>query len=257
MPIKTGAKIEYLSPPMQVSMGDHWFEIAQLTHFWIRRRFDVLLSLSGAISWKQMEVSEIGCGNGLLQRQCEEQLGINVDGFDLNEFALQQNISETSRIFCYNIDEKLPQFRHKYDIIFLFDVIEHIEDDASFLKSALFHLKEQGKLIINVPANNNLLSAYDTAAGHVRRYDANSMRVALDQAGMEIDAWSYWGLPLYPLLLVRKWLLKKETDREKILKNGFKPPSAAGNQLLWLASKLEIIPQHFVGSSLMVVAKPR
>jgi hypothetical protein len=40
--------IIYLSPPTQVSMGDWWFDIATVDHFWIRRRFDVMRRIAAS-----------------------------------------------------------------------------------------------------------------------------------------------------------------------------------------------------------------
>src|SRR5437870_3830747 len=42
-----GRDITYLSAPAEVSMGNRWFEIASVDHFWIRRRFEVLQRLAG------------------------------------------------------------------------------------------------------------------------------------------------------------------------------------------------------------------
>src|SRR5438552_3144350 len=138
-----GRAIKYLSPPSPVSMGDSWFDIADLNHFWIRRRFEVLERLAGGIVRHSSECAEIGCGNGLLQRQVEDRFGVAVTGFDLNDFALRTNLSR-SPVYCYNIHERSSAMRAKYDVIFLFDVIEHVADDSLFLESARYHLAANG-----------------------------------------------------------------------------------------------------------------
>ena len=152
-------------------MGDTWFEIADLSHFWIRRRFEVLLKLTRKVVWENLLVAEVGCGNGLLQRQCEERLAIEVDGFDLNEFALERNVARRSRVFCYDITERRAEFDGKYDIIFAFDVLEHITEERSFLEGLKFHIKPEGLLILNAPAHQVFFSAYDRAVGHVAQVD--------------------------------------------------------------------------------------
>ncbi len=235
-------------------MGDQWFEIASLDHFWIRRRFQVLRRLAREIEWNELEVAEIGCGNGLLQKQCEDMLGISVDGFDLNAHALAQNQATRSRVCCYNIYDQRPELQRRYDVIFLFDVIEHIEDQVSFLRAALFHLKSGGRLVINVPADPSVYSSYDLAVGHVRRYGMRELKAVLAQVGLTTNRWTYWGLLLYPLLHIRKRRLAHATDAEQILRDGMKPPSALANEALGWLSQAEIIPQHWLGSSLMVIA---
>jgi 2-polyprenyl-3-methyl-5-hydroxy-6-metoxy-1,4-benzoquinol methylase len=42
--------------------------------------------------------------------------------------------------------------RSKFDAIFLIDVLEHISGEEGFLAALLFHLAENGKLVLDVPA---------------------------------------------------------------------------------------------------------
>src|ERR1700690_621622 len=121
-------KIEYLSPAAKVSMADRWFEIASVDHFWVRRRFEVLKRLENSLIAGAREMAEIGCGHGLLQRQIEDAFNREITGFDLNDYALKQNVSRRSRVCCYDIFQRNPALHEKYDAIFLFDVLEHIAD---------------------------------------------------------------------------------------------------------------------------------
>ena len=82
--------IEYLSNPSPVNMGDWWFDVANTEHFWIRRRFEVMRKLVGSALHGGTRVAEIGCGNGMLQRDIEDHYGIPVSGFELNELALNE-----------------------------------------------------------------------------------------------------------------------------------------------------------------------
>ena len=53
----------------------------------------------------------------------------------------------------------------KYDVIFLFHVIEHLKDPANILKSISKHLKPNGCIIVEVPnADDALISVYDNSA---------------------------------------------------------------------------------------------
>jgi SAM-dependent methyltransferase len=245
--------ITYLSPPVEVSMADRWFEIAALDHFWIQRRFDVVRALAGGLILESKELAEIGCGHGLLQRQMEEAYGQQVTGFDLNEFALKQNVSSKGALCCYDICEQKPEFEGRFDLLLLFDVLEHIADEGRFLKAVTFHLARGGKLIINVPSGQWLYSAYDQAAGHQRRYSIRTLRKSAQRANLKVKQWSYWGLPLLPTLMLRKlWLLGKH-DEDKIISSGFDPGSQVANRALLLAARCEPLPQTLMGTSLMAV----
>jgi SAM-dependent methyltransferase len=248
--------ITYLSPPAEVSMADRWFEIAAIDHFWIRRRFEVFQRVAGGLVTGAHEIAEIGCGNGLLQLQIERVYGRDVAGFDLNEVALKQNVSERSTIYCYDIYRKNPALRGKFDLIFLFDVLEHITEEDSFLGALLFHLAPGGKLVVNVPAGMWAFSEYDVAAGHVRRYSIRSLQETARRNRLAIKACTYWGLPLVPTLVLRKLWLLGQHDKDKIISTGFDSRTNLINQVLGMISRCELIPQTFLGTSLMAVLEP-
>ena len=121
-------------------MTDGYFELASLGHFWVRRRFEVFQKLAGELVSSARDMAEIGCGQGLLQRQIELAYGREVTGFDLNENGLKHSLSQRSRVICYDVFQKAEAFRERFDLIFLWDVLEHLEDEDSFLEAVRFHL---------------------------------------------------------------------------------------------------------------------
>lgn len=248
-------KIIYLSPPAPVSMADKWFEIANIDHFWIRRRFDVFQRMWASLVGDAREIAEIGCGHGLLQRQIEDAFGVLVKGFDLNEIALKQNVSRNSPVLCYNIYEKNLELQNRFDLVFLFDVLEHIAEEGPFIEAIRFHLAPKGRLIVNVPAGQWAFSSYDRAAGHVRRYSIKRLRDAFVPHGMTIPEWTYWGLPLTPALLLRKVWLAGEHDNDEIISKGFDSRMRFFDRLLYAISRCEPLPQKLLGSSLMAVVE--
>lgn len=234
-------------------MTQYWFDIASLDHFWVQRRFAVLQKLAGARIPAARELAEIGCGHGLLQRQIEDAYANEVWGFDLNEGALKQNVSRRSKLCCYDIFQRDAALREKFDLIFLFDVLEHISGESAFLQALLFHLAPEGSLVINVPAGQWAYSAYDVAAGHVRRYSIRTLQKVLAANGFAPTGWTYWGLPLIPSLVLRKlWLMGKHQESE-IISAGFDSRSHSINKLMGWLSQLEWLPQKLLGTSLMAV----
>jgi SAM-dependent methyltransferase len=249
-------EIVYLSPPSQVSMADRWFEIAAVDHFWILRRFEALRRLAGHLIENARDIAEVGCGHGLLQRQIEDAYAREVTGFDLNEVALKQNLSERSTICCYDVCQQSPKLNRQFDLILLFDVLEHIEDEDQFLQAVLFHLAPAGHLVINVPANQWMYSAYDRAAGHKRRYSAGTLEKVSERNDLRLELWSYWGFPLLPTLIARKyWPAGK--DEASIISSGFSARNKLTNRFLGALSRCEPLPQRFLGTSLMAVLSGR
>src|SRR5271157_1441311 len=249
--------ITILSNPRAVNMADEWFDIANLDHFWTKRRFDVLTTLLRRLSVSPGRACEIGCGHGLVQRQIEDRFSIPVDGIDLNLCALKASVSCKGRLFCYDIFEERPEFRETYDFLILFDVLEHIEDHLGFITRASDFVRPGGSIAINVPARQELFSAFDAQVGHVRRYSLESLSEVVAKAGLNEKVTTYWGYPLVPLLWVRKIMLRGARG-DQIIQTGFSPRGGFVNHVLTLLAGLERIPSKTYGTGLMMIAeKPK
>jgi SAM-dependent methyltransferase len=70
--------------------------------------------------------------------------------------------------------EDLP--RAYYDIVYSFNVFEHIEDDLGVADKMLNSLKPGGVLVIYVPAFQVLYSSMDKKVEHIRRYRLDRLR---------------------------------------------------------------------------------
>src|SRR5438094_472913 len=200
--------IETLSQPQGVSMADEWFQFATADHFWMQWRHCLLvraLRRAGGQIRTTLEMARPGKGH----------------------------------LFVYNILDQEPSLLGRYDAVFLLDVIEHIDDDVSFLRAALRHLQPDGLVVVNVPASMLLFSDYDRAAGHVRRYTPGGLRKLLHSCGVETQAVQSWGMLMVPLLLARKALLGG-TKRANAIQTGFVPPNAIARRLLHGMKNVEI-----------------
>jgi SAM-dependent methyltransferase len=82
----------------------------------------------------------------------------------------------------------------------LFDVLEHIEDEAAALKLIHSILEPSGRLIVTVPSYQFLYSSDDDTAGHFRRYTIPHLRRVLAKSGFRIEFSSYFFTPLPPLI---------------------------------------------------------
>lgn len=77
----------------------------------------------------------------------------------------------------------------RFDRITLLDVIEHVEDDASFLRDVVADLSApRGTVLLSVPAYQALFSEHDNALGHHRRYSPEQLRGVATGAGLEVVA---------------------------------------------------------------------
>ncbi len=248
--------IEYLSKPAKVSMSDEWYDTADVNHFWMLWRFHIVKRyLSKIPNIKALRILEVGCGNGINMQLFESHLNIVVDGCDLNEHALLKIPEVKGRKIVYDIYDQHPAITDKYDIIMLFDVVEHIRDDNLFLNRIVDQLKCDGLLLINVPAKQALFSRYDTIMGHERRYSKSMLIELLGNSEVRIDHLQYWGFFLMPVLFLRKLVLL--FINKKTVTIGFKPPHQFINALFKLLMRFELwlFNKPPTGTSLFVAAK--
>lgn len=255
-----GGPIEFISRVEEVSFPDEWYRLSNPEHFWFQWRFkaalrqvrDVGLPISAPAA-----VLEIGCGQGVLRDQFEAATPWTVDATDLHLPALNGAGRGRGRTLYYNILEEAPGFVEAYDVVILFDVLEHIAETGPFVRSVLRHLKPGGHLLINVPALQGLFSAYDTAAGHVRRYDRDSLVAEFAGHDLRVLDVRYWGLSLVPLLLLRKLVLRGSRTAEQTIRSGFRPPGPFTNALLRSLMHVEttLIARPLSGTSVLLCGR--
>ena len=215
-------------------MADEWFQFATADHFWMQWRHHLLVRALRRTGVQIRRALEIGCGHGVAREMLERDFDFPIDGCDLNQSALEMANPGNGRLFVYDILDQSPSLLGRYDAVFLLDVIEHIPDDTEFLIAASRHLRPGGLLLVNVPANMWLASDYDRVAGHLRRYTPRSLVNLLDRCGVDTQAIWQWGLPMVPLLLARKVLLRRGNRKkeEAILRRGFVPPNRIAQLVL-------------------------
>ena len=77
------------------------------------------------------------------------------------------------------------------DSIYTLNVLEHIEDDQAALTELAGRLRDNGRLVVYVPAFTVLYSAMDHKVGHYRRYEREGLAEKLEAAGFKIRVARY------------------------------------------------------------------
>lgn len=92
----------------------------------------------------------------------------------------------------------------------LFDVLEHIADDAQFLAKLGRLLMPGGRIYLTVPAFQMLWSDDDQFAGHYQRYTTKSLADTLAKADFDVEYRSYFFSflppPVFLLRTIPSWL---------------------------------------------------
>lgn len=92
----------------------------------------------------------------------------------------------------------------KFRFVLLMDVLEHIEDDISFMNNLQEYLDENAKVLITVPAFQRLYSLHDKQLKHFRRYSYKLLSQTLTKSGYYVTDHSYFFLSLIPLRILSK-----------------------------------------------------
>ena len=116
--------------------------------------------------------------------------------------------------------------------VLLLDVLEHQQDDRSFLRELVEKMQHGATLIITVPALQSLWSEWDAVLGHFRRYDRASLRAVLADCPVRIRELSFLFPELVPAGMLRRVLPRGAAGKG----SGEFPllPAAVNELLYWI-----------------------
>ena len=192
-------RVEFVTPLRTSVFPEEWYETNSEDHFWFQwraRAAAALIDRIGLPTGQPLRVFDIGCGTGITCQQFRRTTSWVFDGADLNIEALARCDAGMARVLYYDIIDKRHEFRELYDVIILFDVVEHIDSTRPFLEAALFHLRPGGVVLVNVPALLGLYSVYDTVAGHYRRYTLDTLAAEFASFDVSVVDRAYWGFSM-------------------------------------------------------------
>ena len=79
-----------------------------------------------------------------------------------------------------------PELVNKFDTVIALNVIEHIADDSLAIRNAKSLLRNNGKLVVLVPAGQWLYNSLDKELGHFRRYSRACLNDLLKSCGLAV-----------------------------------------------------------------------
>ncbi|MBE2317444.1 hypothetical protein DVA67_015785 [Solirubrobacter sp. CPCC 204708] len=95
----------------------------------------------------------------------------------------------------------------------LLDVLEHQENDFTFMAELAARMDPGATIVVTVPALPSLWSGWDTALGHYRRYRKNTLRAPIEAAGLRVQELSYLFPEMIPAGLLRKRRRAADVDQ--------------------------------------------
>jgi 2-polyprenyl-3-methyl-5-hydroxy-6-metoxy-1,4-benzoquinol methylase len=230
-------------------------------HFWfIARKEFILQSLKPHVDAND-KIIEIGAGTGNVARYLQKNgyENISVGEMHLNGLRYAQSYGMSE---CYQFDLLDAPFENEFDTVCLFDVLEHIPNDVSALQNVNKMLKENGNIVLSIPAHMWLWNRDDAIAGHKIRYTKKELVQKLENNGFEVLNARYFFISITPLLLLRRFLNK---DNAAEVRSSEHSKDISMNPLLSkvllcvsrIENKLNKFLPNWCGGSLFVIARKK
>lgn len=232
--------------------------------FWFFYRNQLINHALDFFFQKRQSFLEIGCGTGFVLSGIAQFFPeIELFGAEAYPSALKFAKERVEKAEFAQMDIHHLPFIDEFDVIGVFDVLEHLDNDIHALKEIHKALKVDGGLIITVPQHKWLWSAIDAKSGHKRRYTRKDIRYKIRSTGFKVIFITSFILLLLPFMAASRWIkeihsshdpnkiqnelgmygwlngiFKKICSHEAILiKNGHSLP--IGGSLLCIAKKCE------------------
>ena len=143
---------------------------------------DELLAWSSGLA----RVLDFGAGNGRFAGALHEHRR------DVHALEPDPDLRDKIEAKGIHTQESLDRIEDRqYQGVYSINVLEHLEDDAAFLRSFYRCLEPGGQLFIYVPAFPVLFSANDARVGHVRRYTRSVLVNRIRDAGFVVERAAY------------------------------------------------------------------
>jgi SAM-dependent methyltransferase len=175
-------------------------------HWWFRGRRRILDSIIGSMALPDAaRILEAGSGTGGNLSMLSHHG--SVSAFEMDDRARELAAEKASGRFILragSCPHAIPFPGEQFDLICMFDVLEHIDEDVATLAALRTHLAVGGRVLVTVPAYPWLWGAHDVFLHHKRRYTSRSLRQALAAGGLAVDRVTYFNMLLLPLAVLAR-----------------------------------------------------
>jgi SAM-dependent methyltransferase len=236
---------------------------AEDEHFWFAARLTVIeqaIAPIVAAFEPEYRVLEIGCGTGqvlrLLERVCTAGRVVGMDLFHEGLLYARRGC----RCGVVQASSDAPPFSTRFDLVGLFDVLEHLPQDGAFLERTRELLTPRGALLLTVPAHPSLWSGFDEQSHHCRRYEPRHLDRLLEDAGFRVEYLTPFMAASFPLVWASRRFAGHRADRDHV-RAELRIRPLVNPVLRWILEREArlIVPRRWrlpFGTSLLAIARP-
>jgi SAM-dependent methyltransferase len=155
----------------------------------------------------EAKILEVGCGTGGNLRLLARYGAVSAmeSNDEARALAAARGLSEPRP---GRLPDDLPFEGEQFDLVCLFDVLEHVDDDGAAMRALRDRLAPGGRIFITVPAYQWLWSDHDQVHHHKRRYTRRALRKLAQDSGFTVSYGSYFNCFLFPLAVAVRLLRK-------------------------------------------------
>jgi hypothetical protein len=182
-------------------------------HPWENARFDFFIMKMGKLInfLDPIVIMDVGCGDAYfiatLKRRYSniECIGVDINFTEDIKHTLHERYNDV-QISLYSSVEEAKSKHAKINLILLMDVIEHIEDDITFLNKEILPVmqSDDAYTFITVPAYQALFTKHDVFLGHYRRYNNALLKKNVTAANIQYTEAGYFFASLIGLRMLEK-----------------------------------------------------
>ncbi len=142
--------------PEQIAGNGDFYDLLQnrFTWYYAKEKWEYN-KVFKVIDFTDKKTIEIGCGFGYFLEKLVNKKPSSATGLEINTVALKECEKKGLIVNPKNITELNPEER--FDIIAMFQVLEHLTSPGAILKECINRLNRGGKLIIAVPNTKSIL----------------------------------------------------------------------------------------------------
>ena len=152
---------------------------------------------------QKISILDYGCANGIFVKFLAEIYGValaNIYGVDIESDMLESCMNISPNFYS---TKNIDKIKKKFDLITMWNTIEHIYDPREALKSIVGLLKDDGEIFIETPMYGQLAKkmgkdyAHYLVYEHINLFSRSAIKNLFDDFGLECISESSFGANIF------------------------------------------------------------